>query len=677
MESINEMVRGMYKDMVQFLQTDLLLDQSDLQAKGERTFANDCLKDGGELKGLTNGVGYEEVREYTSRGQHRLRYYFLTKCYSVYSKRVILKQIGKQVIQPDIVIMNSCLWDISRYGVKSMKQYKQNFIIFLKKLRRFLPNALLIWLSALPVFISVSRTSKGGVMLKSAEWVRPILPGLIRDANRYCREKCPLYGVLYIDLYKHFYQLLHLRKVDGIHWCSVGHRIITEIIINHLKAFWFGTDKFNCLKLKMELSININEFKKQLNNYRYLPDDEEEEEEEDVDSFSNNDEYIPPLMDRDWRKIDVISLKRKQLSIEINNNNNHFDRNDNQVIIKEYETSVNNSHSDIEVQQVKQVFEQFKLLLAARKKRLKHFGWYNKNKRMKNDGGGGDNNDDDADQIQEYLNYMATLLIVSPQHSPSFNKDDNNVNEHMSFSDTCSDDNDENVSIPTSNEPCISIIPLYIDHYFPFQPLSDIVAVNQCIKENSFREYNNDDDFDRINLTSYIHSVDETFSKRNNKIKQNDLLSNNNNNFSFSFNQLNENEISNSISEHLATSDKIQSSLTNENNKNNVMSYIHCEQNELIRQNDIDDINRLQANSVIKRISQSPPPSFIKFKISDDALVMNNVATTTCFSVYKHNDSNDCLTINTAESLPSQHIGISDNSSETLLPSVEVQEIIT
>ncbi len=57
---------------------------------------------------------FKQVREYTAGGRFRIRFYFLTRCYSTYMKNVIFNDIKNQAIKPDIIIMNSCVWDISR-----------------------------------------------------------------------------------------------------------------------------------------------------------------------------------------------------------------------------------------------------------------------------------------------------------------------------------------------------------------------------------------------------------------------------------------------------------------------------------------------------------------------------------------------------------------------------------
>jgi len=232
----DSVVRGLYKDLIKFSNSDDLLSEEELRIKGENRFYGDRLIDGGVQKGLTNGVEYEEVREHTAGGRLRIRFYFLTRCYSSYIKDVVFNDIKNQAIKPDIIIMNSCLWDISRYGIDAMRLYQANLDRIMGSFRQMLPNALFLWLSALPV----SNSSKGGVIVASAEYIRPILPGLIRDGNYHCSQMCDIHDVLYIDFHTIFSTMLHLRRPDGIHWCAIGTRLMNEMILHHIKAY-YGT----------------------------------------------------------------------------------------------------------------------------------------------------------------------------------------------------------------------------------------------------------------------------------------------------------------------------------------------------------------------------------------------------------------------------------------------------
>lgn len=106
--------RAVYKDLVLLLQKDTLLTASQLKAKGELSFEQDQLVAGGQLGELHNGTQYREVRQFCSgSGHHLVRFYFLTRVYSEYLEDV-LEELSYGPA-PDLVIINSCLWDLSRF----------------------------------------------------------------------------------------------------------------------------------------------------------------------------------------------------------------------------------------------------------------------------------------------------------------------------------------------------------------------------------------------------------------------------------------------------------------------------------------------------------------------------------------------------------------------------------
>ena len=71
----------------------------------------DDLIEGGKKDKMTNGITYKEIRQYHT-DEHLVRFYFMTRCYNSYFE-TILKDLKEEPI-PDVVIMNSCLWDITR-----------------------------------------------------------------------------------------------------------------------------------------------------------------------------------------------------------------------------------------------------------------------------------------------------------------------------------------------------------------------------------------------------------------------------------------------------------------------------------------------------------------------------------------------------------------------------------
>ena len=140
--------RAVYKDLVLLLQNDKYLSPQHLKTKasiyiliirrlnmkkllysnvcsflsssssliflpqGEMSFEQDCLVEGGCLNPMHNGIEYKEVRQYQC-AHHLVRFYFVTRVYSNYVQSIL--EDFRKGLKPDVVILNSCVWDISRW----------------------------------------------------------------------------------------------------------------------------------------------------------------------------------------------------------------------------------------------------------------------------------------------------------------------------------------------------------------------------------------------------------------------------------------------------------------------------------------------------------------------------------------------------------------------------------
>ncbi|XP_059173121.1 PC-esterase domain-containing protein 1B-like [Physella acuta] len=229
--------RGIYKDLVLLLQSDRYLTQKELRSKGEFSFLNDELIEGGQKGTMSNGISYKEVREYVTN-VHLVRFYFVTRCYNSYVE-TLLKDLAKDKLgQPDIIILNSCLWDISRYGPDSFMDYKENLVkLFELFSDYFSKQCLIIWNTALPI----SSKARGGFLVPEIEFMSSSLRMDILEANFFAGKLATQHGFDVLDL--HFYLRHHLdRQVkDGVHWDHLAHRHISNLLLSHICEAWMIT----------------------------------------------------------------------------------------------------------------------------------------------------------------------------------------------------------------------------------------------------------------------------------------------------------------------------------------------------------------------------------------------------------------------------------------------------
>ncbi|XP_042325792.1 PC-esterase domain-containing protein 1A isoform X2 [Sceloporus undulatus] len=203
-----------------------------MKAKGEPSFENDHLIEGGVLDGLHNGTNYREVRQYRSR-HHLVRFYFVTRVYSAYLESILADfEAG---LQPDIVILNSCVWDVSRYGPSSMKEYRTNLEVAFNRLDAVLPSScLVIWNMTMPLGPKVS----GGFLIPELQHLTKTLRNDIIEGNFYGATLAGFHLFDVVDLHYHFRFDLGNRVKDGVHWNNVVHRRITNLLLSHVANAW-------------------------------------------------------------------------------------------------------------------------------------------------------------------------------------------------------------------------------------------------------------------------------------------------------------------------------------------------------------------------------------------------------------------------------------------------------
>ncbi|XP_237227.3 PC-esterase domain-containing protein 1B-like [Rattus norvegicus] len=225
--------RAVYKDLVLLLQKDCLLSSSQLKSKGELSFEHDVLLEGGRWGRMHNGAHYREVRQFCS-GRHLVRFYFLTRAYSPYVED-ILQQLRWGEYAPDLVIVNSCLWDLSRYRSNFLRNYREDLERLFQRLDQLLPSGcLVVWNTTMPVAEVVS----GGFILPDASGCPSRLREDVMEANFYSSVEAARHGFDVLDLHFHFRHAGQHRLSDGVHWDERAHRYLSQLLLAHVADAW-------------------------------------------------------------------------------------------------------------------------------------------------------------------------------------------------------------------------------------------------------------------------------------------------------------------------------------------------------------------------------------------------------------------------------------------------------
>ncbi|XP_063166507.1 uncharacterized protein LOC134502219 [Candoia aspera] len=230
--------RAIYKDLVYILQTDKVLTLSQLKQKDEESFANDCRV---EFNGPHSRNDYRLVRQYRTC-HHLVRFYFITRVYSPYVESILNDfRAGQEAgLAPDVVILNSCIWDLNRYHddfpteppvPKAIREYRQNAEKLFQALHNILPpSSLVIWSTALPI----TEDARGYVVEHPH---KPSAKDMI-EANFYVSNLAEQYWFDVLDLHHRFRFLENLHATDGVHWDSRAHRYITNLLLTHIAEAW-------------------------------------------------------------------------------------------------------------------------------------------------------------------------------------------------------------------------------------------------------------------------------------------------------------------------------------------------------------------------------------------------------------------------------------------------------
>ncbi|XP_006865413.1 PREDICTED: PC-esterase domain-containing protein 1B [Chrysochloris asiatica] len=148
----------------------------------------------------------------------------------------ILEELHSGEYAPDVFIMNSCLWDLSRYGQDSWKSYLENLASLFRRLDQMLPKeCLLLWNTAMPVGEKIT----GGFALP--ELCTTSLHKDVVEANFHSYAEAQKHGFDVLDLHFHFRHSRKHRQRDGVHWNERVHRHLSQLLLAHVADAW-GVD---------------------------------------------------------------------------------------------------------------------------------------------------------------------------------------------------------------------------------------------------------------------------------------------------------------------------------------------------------------------------------------------------------------------------------------------------
>lgn len=224
-------LRATYKDLILLINRNEILSMVGLRRRGEETFEGDTRIN---YKGMSKGRQYVEGRRFLQHGI-QVEYHFITKCYTPEIVNFLHKIKDGSMKTPDVMIMNSCIWDISRWGPNGVEMFKDNMKQLMILLNECLPKkTLFIWTNTLPV----SKTVRGGLLIKQLDFMEGLLRFQVMEANLFCRRLVVSHGYDVLDTHYYLRMQIHRRLKDGIHYGPLPVRFVSNLILTHISLSW-------------------------------------------------------------------------------------------------------------------------------------------------------------------------------------------------------------------------------------------------------------------------------------------------------------------------------------------------------------------------------------------------------------------------------------------------------
>ncbi|CAG0878478.1 unnamed protein product [Darwinula stevensoni] len=224
-------MRAIYKDFIVLCTENSMITEEVLKEKLENSFMGDNLIERGQL---TKGREYREVRRYDRHGIH-LMFVYLTRCYQKRIEDVLIQIEEGHISKPDVFIINSVLWDISRWGPRGVEEFKHNLKYLMKRLKDTLSSGtLVIWTTCPPIASEIKRA----FLIQQLSFLEQYMRFHIMEANAYAQRVVRSYGFDVLDLHYYLRLNTHRRSRDGVHWEPDAVRLMSNLILTHISVAW-------------------------------------------------------------------------------------------------------------------------------------------------------------------------------------------------------------------------------------------------------------------------------------------------------------------------------------------------------------------------------------------------------------------------------------------------------
>ena len=161
-----------------------------------------------------------------------INFLFVTRVWTPEIDKWLCKQEETHEQKLDLIIMNSLLWDVNRWGPNYVSDYKKNLAKLLARVKTILADdGMFIWLTAQP---GSPELNSQAMETSGLEFQKTTTRFNVIQANFYTAHEVSEAGFDVIDLHYYFMLQTFRRNRDGIHWSPEANRYVTNLVLTHI-----------------------------------------------------------------------------------------------------------------------------------------------------------------------------------------------------------------------------------------------------------------------------------------------------------------------------------------------------------------------------------------------------------------------------------------------------------
>ena len=251
-------MRGLYKDIIWLVNDNSLIPSEVLGDKAEKHFPNLNPNTNGRWRksgkrpskrierifhpdnkdellgsnGLHEGRSYVEPRRYINRKLNlSVNYIFTSKVFHEGLQDFIENFREKNGKYLDLVIFNSCLWDVNRWGPFGIENFKENITNLLHCAKRNVTDhgGKFLWITNQPP----GKLNSRAMRVPPLDFQSVTTKYNVAELNAYAAEKVGEFDMNVVDTHFGFLLLTSNRLHDGIHWNPEANRLVTNMVLTN------------------------------------------------------------------------------------------------------------------------------------------------------------------------------------------------------------------------------------------------------------------------------------------------------------------------------------------------------------------------------------------------------------------------------------------------------------